>query len=64
MSVKVVFHDREWDLAAPLTVLEAIEQVGPVKSVVLAIRCSERLACDAVLADGDHLERLEVIAGG
>lgn len=62
--VKVIYHKREWEVEAGITVRQAMERVGLDPRQVLAVRHGKLIADDALLEEGDEITLVSIISGG
>lgn len=61
----LVYHGREWSVAGPLTVREAMRRVGADPGQTMAVRRGEVLPLDSILADdGEPVDLIDIVAGG
>jgi len=64
MSVSVRWRGEVRELAAPLTVSEALAQLGLPPELYLVLRNGVLLQEDDLLQDGDAIRLVGVISGG
>jgi len=62
--MKIRYRDREWELEGPLTVRQAIEEVGLSSKTLLAVRDGKVVTDDTLLDEDDEIKLLAVISGG
>lgn len=62
--MRIVYKDQTWELEGPMTVQEAIEEIGFTPHTVLAIQDGELLKNDTLLQPDDEVKLVRVIAGG
>ena len=63
-KMKIRYRDKEWELEGPLTVRQAIEELGLSSKTLLAVRDGKVVPEDAVLDQDDEIQLLAVISGG
>jgi sulfur carrier protein ThiS len=61
---KIIFRDREWDVATNITVRDAIKKGDVNPETVLATRNGELISEDAHLEASDVIKLIAVISGG
>lgn len=64
MAVTVIVRKEEHQLTAPLTVKEALDQLGLPVELYLVLRSGVMLDEKALLADGDTIRLVGVMSGG
>jgi sulfur carrier protein ThiS len=62
--MKIRYRDKEWELEGPLTVRQAIEEVGLSYKSLLAVRDGKVVTDDTTLDEDDEIKLLAVISGG
>ena len=62
--MKIIYRDQEWELAGRWRVRDAIEKVGLIPQVVLAVRDGKLLTEDVMLEKDDEVKLVAVISGG
>jgi sulfur carrier protein ThiS len=62
--IQIRYREQIFELEASLTLLEALERLGIEPETVLAIRDGEMISGEYVLAEGDEIRLVGVIAGG
>jgi sulfur carrier protein ThiS len=62
--IQVRYREQIFELEASLALLEALERLGIDPETVLAIRDGEMISGEYVLAEGDEVRLVGVIAGG
>lgn len=64
MAVKLVLRDKEYEVRAGMTLLDALKQSNIVPESVIATREGEMILDDELLQDGDVVKLIAVISGG
>ncbi len=64
MPVKIIFRDTEIEIAAPITVRDALFQINLPPEHYLVVRDGQLLDEDDVLQDGNTIRLVGVISGG
>lgn len=64
MSVKLVLRDKEYEVKAGMTLLDALKKSNIVPESVIATRNGEMITDDEVLRNGDVIKLIAVISGG
>jgi len=64
MAAKLVLRDREYEVRAGMTLLDALKKSAIVPESVIAIRAGEMILEDEILGDGDVIKLISVISGG
>lgn len=64
MSAKILLRQEEFQVETPLTVGEALEQLGIPPEHYLAVKNGAMVELDEPLSDGDVLRLVGVISGG
>ena len=62
--VKVMFRDKEWEVRAGMTALDAILKVGLDPQSVLPVRDGKLINEATILRQGDVIRLVAVISGG
>jgi sulfur carrier protein ThiS len=62
--VKLVYRDKQWQLASGMTVRDAILKCGLNPEQVLAVRGGQLINEATLLQDGDEIKLVAVISGG
>lgn len=62
--MKIRYRDKEWELEGPLTVRQAIEEVGLSAKTLLAVRDGKVVSDDTRLDEDAEIKLLAVISGG
>jgi sulfur carrier protein ThiS len=64
MTVKLVLRDKEYEVRAGMTLLDALKKCNLVPESVIATRGGEMITEDEILKDGDVIRLIAVISGG
>lgn len=64
MSAKLVLRDKEYEVKAGMTLLDALKKSNIVPESVIATRNGEMITDDEVLRSGDVVKLIAVISGG
>ncbi|RJP53556.1 MAG: thiamine biosynthesis protein ThiS [Anaerolineaceae bacterium] len=64
MSVKLVLREKEFEVKAGMTLLDALKKCNIVPESVIAMRGGEMITDDEVLRNGDEVKLIAVISGG
>lgn len=64
MSVKLVLRDKEFEVKAGMTLLDALKKSNIIPESVIATRDGEMITDDEVLRNGDVIKLIAVISGG
>jgi len=64
MAVKLVLRDREYEIRAGMTLLEALRKAGILYESVIATREGEMILEDEILKEGEVIKLIAVISGG
>jgi sulfur carrier protein ThiS len=64
MTVKLVLRDKEYEVRAGMTLLDALKKCDIVPESVIATRGGEMIIDDEILKDGDEIKLIAVISGG
>ncbi|MGE5250629.1 MAG: MoaD/ThiS family protein [Bacteroidota bacterium] len=64
MSVKLILRDKEYEVRAGMTLLDALKKSNIVPESVIATRDGEMIVDDEILRDEDVIKLIAVISGG
>ncbi|MHB8776250.1 MAG: MoaD/ThiS family protein [Anaerolineales bacterium] len=64
MSAKLILRDKEFEVKAGMTLLDALKKCNIVPESVIAMRDGEMITDDEVLRNGDEVKLIAVISGG
>jgi len=64
MTVRLILRDKEYEVRAGMTLLDALKKSGIVPESVIATRNGEMILDDEILKDGDVIKLVAVISGG
>lgn len=64
MNVKLILRDKEYEVRAGMTLLDALNKSNIVPESVIATRTGEMILEDEILKDGDVIKLIAVISGG
>lgn len=64
MSAKLILRDKEFEVKAGMTLLDALKKCNIVPEAVIAMRDGEMITDDEVLRNGDEVKLIAVISGG
>ncbi len=64
MAVKLVLRNKEYEVKAGMTLLEALKKCNIVPESVIATREGELILEDEILRDGEVIKLVAVISGG
>jgi sulfur carrier protein ThiS len=64
MTVKLVLRDKEYEVRAGMTLLDALKKSNIVPESVIATRAGEMITEDEILKEGDVIRLIAVISGG
>jgi len=64
MAAKLVLRDKEYEVRAGMTLLDALKKCNIVPEAVIATRDGEMILDDEILKDGDVVKLIAVISGG
>jgi sulfur carrier protein ThiS len=64
MTVKLILRDKEYEVRAGMTLLDALKKSNIVPESVIATRQGEMIIDDEILKDGDVVKLVAVISGG
>jgi sulfur carrier protein ThiS len=62
--MKIRYRDEEWEIEGPLTVRQAIQEVGLSSKSLLTVRDGKVITDDTMLDEDDEIKLLAVISGG
>ena len=64
MTAKMILRDKEYELRAGMTLLDALKKSNIVPESVIATRAGEMILEDEILKDRDVIKLIAVISGG
>jgi len=64
MAVKLILRNKEYEVKAGVTLLEALKECNIVPESVIATRQGELILEDEILRDGEVIKLVAVISGG
>lgn len=64
MTAKLVLRDKEYEVRAGMTLLDALKKSNILPESVIATRNGEMILEDEILKDGDVIKLIAVISGG
>jgi sulfur carrier protein ThiS len=64
MPVKLVLRNKEYEVKAGMTLLDALKKSNIVPESVIATRDGEMITEDEILKDGEVIKLIAVISGG
>ena len=64
MTAKLVLRDKEYEVRAGMTLLDALRKCNIVPESVIATRDGEMIIDDEILKDGEVIKLVAVISGG
>jgi len=64
MTVKIVLREREFEVRAGMTLLDALKKCDVLPESVIATRAGELILEDEILKDGEVVKLVAVISGG
>ncbi len=64
MPAKLILRDKEFEVKAGMTLLDALKKSNIVPESVIATRNGEMITDDEVLRNGDVIKLIAVISGG
>ncbi|RJP50405.1 MAG: hypothetical protein C4557_09635 [Anaerolineaceae bacterium] len=64
MPVTLVLRDKEYEVKAGMTLLDALKKSNIVPESVIATRDGEMITEDEILKDGEKIKLIAVISGG
>jgi sulfur carrier protein len=64
MPVKLILRDKEYEVKAGMTLLDALKKSNIVPESVIATRDGEMITEDEILKDGEVIKLIAVISGG
>lgn len=64
MSAKLVLREKEFEVKAGMTLLDALKKCNIVPESVIAMRDGEMITDDEALRNGDEVKLIAVISGG
>lgn len=64
MTAKLILRDKEYEVKAGMTLLDALKKSNIVPESVIATRDGEMITEDEILKNGDVIKLIAVISGG
>jgi sulfur carrier protein len=64
MTAKLILRNKEFEVKAGMSLLDALKKSNIVPESVIAIRDGELITDDEILKDGDVIKLIAVISGG
>lgn len=64
MPVKLILRNKEYEVKAGMTLLDALKKSNIVPESVIATRDGELITEDEILKDGEVIKLIAVISGG
>lgn len=64
MTAKLILRNKEYEVKAGMTLLDALKKSNIVPESVIATRDGEMITEDEILKDGDVIKLIAVISGG
>jgi sulfur carrier protein ThiS len=64
MTVRLILRDKEYEVRAGMTLLDALKKCNILPESVIATRAGELIVDDEILNDGDVIKLVAVISGG
>lgn len=64
MTAKLILRNKEYEVKAGMTLLDALKKSNIVPESVIATRNGEMITEDEILKDGDVIKLIAVISGG
>ena len=64
MAAKLILRDKEYEVKAGMTLLDALKKSNIVPESVIATRDGEMLTDDEILRNDDVIKLISVISGG
>lgn len=64
MTVKLVLRNKEYEVRAGMTLLDALKKCNVIPESVIATRDGEMIIDDEILKEGDVIKLVAVISGG
>ena len=64
MTVKMILRDKEYEVRAGMSLLDALKKSNIVPESVIATRDGEMILEDEILKDKDVIKLIAVISGG
>jgi sulfur carrier protein len=64
MTAKLVLRNKEYEVRAGMTLLDALKKSNIVPESVIATRQGEMILDDEILKEGDVVKLIAVISGG
>jgi sulfur carrier protein len=64
MTAQLILRDKEFEVRAGMTLLDALKKSNIVPESVIATRDGEMILDDEILKEGDVIKLIAVISGG
>jgi sulfur carrier protein len=64
MTAKLILRNKEYEVKAGMSLLDALKKSNIVPESVIATRDGELITDDEILKDGDVIKLIAVISGG
>ncbi len=64
MTVKLILRNKEYEVRAGMSLLDALKKSNIVPESVIATKDGEMILDDEILKDGDVIKLVAVISGG
>jgi sulfur carrier protein ThiS len=64
MAAKLILRNKEYEVKAGMSLLDALKKSNIVPESVIATRDGELITDDEILKDGDVIKLIAVISGG
>jgi len=64
VTVKLILRDKEYEVRAGMTLLDALKKTNIVPESVIATRNGEMIVEDEILKDKDVIKLIAVMSGG
>ena len=64
MTAQLILRDKEYEVRAGMTLLDALKKSSIVPESVIATRDGEMILDDEILKEGDVIKLIAVISGG
>jgi sulfur carrier protein len=64
MTVRLILRDKEYEVRAGMTLLDALKKSSIVPESVIATRDGEMILEDEILKEGEVIKLIAVISGG
>lgn len=62
--MKIIYHDKTWELPGGMTVRDAVKKVGLDLQAVLALRDGKLINEETILQHDDVIKLVAVVSGG